>query len=164
MTQQEPEIPIDSNEAKNLFPVSGRLLALDLGTKKIGVAVSDESQSVTRGLKTIVRTSWKALLKEVVALLEEFDAVGLVIGLPLETDGSESPMSEEARRIARNFRLSLSIPVALHDERATSYAARGIMWQSGKDSETVRLKVDSEAAAIILDDFISFRNQLHLQD
>ena len=160
MTQHEPEKELDSIENKASFPASGRLVSLDLGTKKIGIAISDETQSVTRGLRTITRKSWKSLLDEVSSILREFDAVGLVIGLPLETDGTESPMSEEARRIARNFSLSLDIPVALHDERVSSYAARGAMWEMGRDNDAVRANVDSEAAAIILDDFISFRNQI----
>jgi len=164
MTQHEPKFNLDSPEHKVSFPTQGRLVALDLGTKKIGIAVSDESQTVTRGIKTITRGSWKSVLREIESVLLDFDAVGLVIGLPLETDGTESPMSEEARRIARNFNLSLAVPVALHDERVTSYAARGIMWESGKNSDDVRSNVDSEAAAIILDDFISFRNQLARED
>ena len=164
MTQHELEKQLDSIEIKASFPTSGRLVSLDLGAKKIGIAVSDETQSVTRGLRTIPRKSWKSLLDEVSSILREFDAVGLVIGLPLETDGTESPMSEDARRIARNFSLSIEIPVALHDERVSSYAARGTMWETGKDQETVRANVDSEAAAIILDDFISFRNQLRSSD
>jgi putative Holliday junction resolvase len=160
MTQHEPEKELDSVENKASFPISGRLVSLDLGTKKIGIAVSDETQAVTRGIRTLPRGSWKSVLEEVSSILRDFDAVGLVIGLPLETDGTESPMSEDARRIARNFSLSIEIPVALHDERVSSYAARGTMWETGKDQDTVRANVDSEAAAIILDDFISFRNQL----
>lgn len=164
MTQQEPTFALDSAEHKLTFPCEGRLLALDLGTKKIGIAVSDESQSVTRGVKTLTRGSWKSLLKEIQSVIIDFDAVGLVIGLPLETDGSESPMSEESRRIAKNFSLSLMIPVALHDERVTSYAARAVMWESGRNPEDVRRNVDNEAAAIILDDFISFRDQIARED
>ena len=76
-----------------LAPSSGRLLALDLGTKRIGVAVSDELQMTTRAVCIIERRSWKKVLKQIVSFLDEFDAVGLVLGLPYNTDGSESEMS-----------------------------------------------------------------------
>lgn len=141
-------------------PAKGRLVALDLGTKRIGVAVSDEFQLTTRALETIVRTGWKKLLLQIKEILADFDAVTLVLGLPLNTDGSESKMSQEARRLARNFSLSLKIPVVLQDERVTTYEARGRLWKQGIAGKELKTRVDSEAAAIILSDFIEFRNQL----
>lgn len=150
------------NEFTDVFsvPAKGRLLALDLGTKRIGVAVSDELQFTTRPLKTIERTGWKKLLLQIKELLAEFDAVTLVLGLPLNTDGSESEMSLEARRLARNFSLSLEIPVVLQDERVTSYEAKGRLWKQGITGKELRKRVDNEAAAIILSDFIELRNDL----
>ena len=146
----------------NVFraPQSGRLLALDLGTKRIGVAVSDKLQFTVRPVSVIERTGWKKVLKQIIALIEEFDAVGLVLGLPYNFDGSESEMSAEARRLARNFSLSLNIPVFLQDERVSSYAAKSYLWKSGVSEKEARKRVDSEAAAIILSDFITLRNQV----
>ena len=141
-----------------LAPSSGRLLALDLGTKRIGVAVSDELQMTTRAVCIIERRSWKKVLKQIVSFLDEFDAVGLVLGLPYNTDGSESEMSQEARHLARNFSLSLDVPVFLQDERVSSYAAKNYLWKSGLSEKEARKRVDSEAAAIILSDFIELRN------
>jgi len=140
-------------------PASGRLLALDLGTKRIGVAVSDELQFTVRPVSVIERKSWKKVLKETVRILEEFDAVGLVLGLPYNTDGSESEMSQEARRLARNFSLSVNVPVFLQDERLTSYEATSYLRRIGTDEKDIRKQVDSQAAAIILSDFIEFRNE-----
>ena len=141
-------------------PTSGRLLALDLGTKRIGVAVSDELQFTVRHVCVLERKSWKKVLKQVISFLEEFDAVGLVLGLPYNTDGSESEMSLEARRLARNFSLSLDVPVFLQDERLTTYTARGNMRELGFSEKEMRRRVDSEAAAIILSDFIEQRRFL----
>ncbi len=141
-------------------PPKGRLLALDLGTKRIGIAVSDELQITVRGLCVIERASWKKVLKQIIAYLEDFDAVGLVLGLPYNFDGSESEMSQEARRLARNFSLSLEIPVFLQDERVSSYEAKRRLWESGLSEKEARKKVDSEAAAIILSDFIELRNHI----
>ena len=145
-------------------PRSGRLLALDLGTKRIGVAVSDELQFTVRAHCVIERASWKKVLKQIVSLLEEFDAVALVLGLPYNTDGTESDMSREARRLARNFSLSLSVPVLLQDERLTSYDAKGYLWKTGLSEKEAREKVDSHAAAIILSDFIELRNQMEREN
>ncbi len=141
-------------------PKKGRIVALDLGTKWVGIAVCDELQITTRRVKTIRRAGWKKFLKEIIAYLEEFDAEALVLGLPYNFDGTESEMSAEARRLARNFSLSLDIPVYLQDERATTYEARSNLWKQGLDDKEVLKLVDSEAAAIILEDFIQLRNRL----
>jgi putative Holliday junction resolvase len=133
-------------------PTAGRILALDPGTKRIGVAISDEDRVVTTPLPRIDRTSWKKLLSEIKQLLQEFDAKALVIGLPLESDGNESEMSAEARNMARKFGLSLEIPVLLQDERVTSYEARRRLWAD--DVSDTKDLVDSEAAAVILADFL----------
>ncbi len=156
----------NNSEFTDVFraPQSGRLLALDLGTKRIGIAVSDELQFTVRPVCVIERKSWKKVLKQIIALIEEFDAVGLVLGLPFNFDGSESKMSVEARRLARNFSLSLIIPVILQDERVSSYAAKGYLWKSGASQKEARKRVDSEAAAIILSDFITLRNHMLEKD
>ncbi len=132
----------------------GRLIALDPGTKRIGIAVTDETQTIARPLPLIERKSWKKLLLDVKDILSEYDAKALVIGLPLNTDGSESEMSADARRLARNFSLSIEVPVFLQDERSTSYEAKGRLWEAGKSLKAARKLVDSEAAVIILTDFL----------
>lgn len=136
-------------------PREGRIIALDPGTKRIGVAVCDELQITVRPLLTLKRVGWKKLLLQIKAILAEYDARALVLGLPYNFDGSESKMSEEARRMARNFSLSLEIPVFLQDERATSYAARGELWKRGISGKEIKEKIDGEAAAYILSDFLS---------
>ena len=140
-------------------PRSGRLLALDLGMKHIGVAVSDELQFTVRPVCVLERKGWKKFLKQINAFLAEFDAVGLVLGLPYNSDGSESEMSLEARRLARNFSLSVDVPVFLHDERLTSYEAKGYLTKLGLSEKEIWDRVDSEAAAIILSDFLQLRNE-----
>ena len=141
------------------LPKTGRIIALDPGTKYIGVAVSDETQTIATPVRTIPRQSWKKTLSAVKDILAEFDAIGLCIGLPYNFDGSESEMSTDARRMARNFGLSLDVPVVLQDERVTSYEARGRLWKKGVDFKVTKFLVDSEAAAIILTDYLSAREQ-----
>ncbi len=139
-------------------PADGRIIAIDPGTKRCGIAVCDDLRATTRPLPVIDRTSWKKLLIAVKDIVSEYDAKALVMGLPLESDGSESKMSNEARRLARNFALSLAIPVILEDERVTSYEAKANLWSRGYSLKESRRLVDSEAAAIILSDFLDRLN------
>jgi putative Holliday junction resolvase len=76
------------------------------------------------------------------------------MGLPLESDGSDGAMTVEARNMAAKFALSLKIPIVLQDERATSYEAKGRLWAQGTSLAETRKMVDSQAAAIILSDFL----------
>src|SRR5215218_10247146 len=102
-----------SNRSNSSRKPSGRLLALDLGTKRVGVAVSDELRITVRPLPFLHRTNWKQLLVAVADLLQSFDARALVIGLPLNFDGTEGSAALEARRLARNFERSLKVSVYL---------------------------------------------------
>jgi putative Holliday junction resolvase len=108
-----------------------------------------------RPLPFLSRTSWKKLLAAVAELLQGYDAQALVIGLPLNLDGTESEAAAEARRLARNFQLSLQVPVHLQDERLTSREAEESLRAAGHTQAGLRERVDSEAAAIILRDFIT---------
>ena len=160
MQQKETTNPGEFTDSLSEFtnisrvPAAGRIVALDPGTKRVGVAVCDELRIACRALTVIERTSWKKLLTRVKNILEEFDAGALVIGLPYNFDGTESEMSAEARKMARNFALSLEVPVFLQDERATTYDARANLWGRGVGKKETRKLVDSEAAAIILEDFL----------
>jgi putative Holliday junction resolvase len=135
--------------------LTGRLLALDLGQKRVGLAISDELRLTVRPLEALRRTSWKQLLRAVAKTVKSFDARALVIGLPLNLDGTEGPAAKEARRIARNFELSLDVPVYLHDERLTSHEAQEELRAAGLSVDELQARVDSESAAIILRDFIA---------
>jgi putative Holliday junction resolvase len=133
----------------------GRLLAIDLGAKRVGIALSDEMRITARPLEVIERTSWKELLRQIAALIEEWSASGLVIGLPLSLDGTERSAADDARAIAEKFRRSLNVPVYLQDERLTTFAAESLM----KAERNNRTSVDSEAAAIILRDFMEIESR-----
>lgn len=134
-------------------PRTGRILAIDPGTKRVGIAVSDPGQLIATPVKTLDRSSWKKLLSDIKESVSEFDAVAVVVGLPLGFDGDEIPMTAKAVDIARKLSLSLKLSVFLQDERVSSYEARGRLWKAGR-SEDLRSAVDSEAASIILTDFL----------
>jgi putative Holliday junction resolvase len=134
-------------------PRKGRILAIDPGTKRVGLAVSDPDQLIATPLRTLERTSWKKLLSDIKETVSEFDAVAVVVGLPLDMDGEPTDMTDGAEIIVRNLSLSLAIPVFQQDERASSYEARGRLWQAGRTAD-LRSEVDAEAASVILSDFL----------
>jgi putative Holliday junction resolvase len=147
--------PNIADAIRNLEAVPpGRLFAVDLGAKRVGIAVSDELRITVTALACLERRSWKDLLKRVAAIIETYDARALIIGLPLNLDGTRGDAAHEAARIAENFRKSLSVPVFLQDERLTSVAAESGMRAQGLGHEEISRRIDSESAAIILRDFI----------
>ena len=144
-----------TDEAGRGVPARGRLLALDPGGRRVGVAVCDEMRISVRVLPAIQRSSWKKLVSAVARLAEEFGAAGLVVGLPLRLDGTEGDAALEARRLARNFARTLRLPVHLQDERLTSRAAEEVLRDARLSDAERAARIDSEAAATILRDFIS---------
>lgn len=146
---------ITADDTTRRIDAPGRLLALDLGLRRIGVAVSDEMRISVCALPAIKRSSWKKLVAQVAAMVKDLDATGLVVGLPLRLDGTEGDAAREARRLARNFQLTIRLPVHLQDERLTTRAADETL-RDAKVSDAERAaRVDGEAAAAILRDFIS---------
>ncbi len=132
----------------------GRVLAVDLGQKRVGVAVSDELQMTARAVSVITRTTTEKLQTEIKKLIADFAARALVIGLPLNFDGSESPGAIAARKFAEELSEILTVPVYLQDERLTSRAAEESLREQGYDWREIKKLVDKEAAAIILRDFL----------
>src|SRR6185312_14805810 len=102
---------------------TGPILALDLGEKLVGAAISDERLVTTKRLPPLKRSNWKKLLQDLRHLVEGFDAQTIVVGLPLRLDGTEGDAAKNARRVARNLARSIALPVFLQDERLTSFEA-----------------------------------------
>jgi putative Holliday junction resolvase len=135
-------------------PPRAPIVALDLGEKRVGVAVSDAlSISITR-LKALPRSNWKQMLRAVDDVVRRFDAQTVVIGLPLRLIGSAGDAALVAQSLATKFAQSLSVPVYLLDERLSSVEAETNLRAEGHSLEQMSSLVDSEAAAIILRDFL----------
>lgn len=132
----------------------GRLLALDIGSKRVGVAVSDELRLTARPLPALKRTPWKRLVKDLAELCTEFDVRGLVLGLPLRLDGSVGDAALEVRRVGHNLRLSLKLPIIFQDERLTSKTAEASLRDEGVQRSEAAARIDSESAAIFLRDYL----------
>lgn len=133
----------------------GRVLALDWGAKRVGIAVSDELRLTARALPPLRRASWKQILKELSGLLTEFDVKKVVFGLPLRLDGTEGDAARDARRVSENLSLSLRVSVSLQDERLTSVEAERALRADGLDESEVARRLDSEAARLILLDYLA---------
>jgi len=134
---------------------AGPVLALDLGRKHVGVAISDALLISITKLDPLRRSNWKRLLRDVLDLAERLDAKTLVIGFPLSLNGAKGTAALHAQRAAENFARSLKLPVYLQDERLTSVEAEEQLRTAGSRTREIRALVDGQAAAIILRDFIA---------
>ena len=132
------------------FGASGTLLGLDLGKKTIGVASCDPERKVATPVETIRRTSFVSDAARLNTLASERAAVGLVLGLPLNMDGSEGPATQSVRAFARNLLRMLDLPLAFWDERLSTAAVEreliGLDVSRAKRAE----RIDASAAAFIL--------------
>jgi putative holliday junction resolvase len=137
----------------------GPILALDLGEKLVGAAISDERLVTTKRLPPLKRSNWKKLLQDVRHLVEHFDARIIVVGLPLRLDGTDGDAAKNARRVAANLAKSIDLPIYLQDERLTSLEAMENLKAEGFKPDEVPGLVDSEAAAVILRDFFNTRQE-----
>ena len=130
------------------------VIAIDLGEKRVGIAVSDALLiSITR-LDALPRTNWKQLLRDVDNLIQRFDAQTVVIGLPLMLNGSSGDSALVVHQLAQKFAQSLNVPVYLQDERLSSVEAEQNLRAEGYKPDRISALVDSEAAAVILRDFL----------
>jgi putative holliday junction resolvase len=133
------------------LPTTGKLLGLDLGTKTIGVAISDGMRYSATPLETIARTKFTADATRIIELIAENAAVGIILGLPLNMDGSEGPRAQSTRAFARNLSQKLSIPIAFWDERLSTSAVNRMMIDEANMRRDKRAEVvDKLAASYIL--------------
>ena len=137
-------------EAAEQLPARGSLIGLDLGTKTIGVAASDPDRKLATGVETIARTKFAADAARVLALAAERKAIGFVLGLPVNMDGSEGPRAQSTRAFARNFAKLTELPIALWDERlSTAAVERGLIEADMRRNKRKEV-IDQHAAAYIL--------------
>ena len=139
--------------------MQGRVLAIDMGSKRVGLAVSDELRLTVRALPALPRTPWKRLLSSLAELCEQFDVRSIVLGLPLRLDGTEGDAAQEVKRLGHNLQLSLKLPLYFQDERLTSKDAENSLRERGFQDVEISRRIDSEAASIILSDFLELQKK-----
>jgi putative pre-16S rRNA nuclease len=128
----------------------GSLIGLDLGTKTIGVAVSDPDRKLATGVTTITRTNFTADAERLLALTAERAAVGFVLGLPINMDGREGPRAQSTRAFARNLAKLTDLPIALWDERLSTAAVERELIAADVSRAKRAAVIDQHAAAFIL--------------
>ena len=136
-------------DAASLWPDRGALVGLDLGTKTIGVAASDPDRRLATGVETIRRKTFSADAERLLAMARERNAVGFVLGLPINMDGSEGPRAQSTRAFARNFAQKTELPIALWDERLSTAAVERELISMDM-SRARRAEVIDEHAAIFI--------------
>jgi len=140
----------DIHEFLAALPRHGALAGLDLGTKTIGVAVSDLMRSIGTPLSTIKRTKFTQDAEALVEILKARQIVGLVLGLPRNMDGSEGPRCQSTRAFARNFTKILPLPLIFWDERLSTVAAERALLEADTSRKRRAEVVDHVAAGYIL--------------
>ncbi len=132
------------------LPPRGALMGLDLGTKTIGVAVSDAMRSVATPLQTVKRTKFGKDAAALEGLIADRAVAGLVLGLPLNMDGSEGPRAQSTRAFARNFTQRLDLPLTFWDERLSTVAAERALLEADTSRRRRAEVIDHVAASYIL--------------
>ena len=135
-----------------------RLIGLDLGSKRIGVSICDEKQLIATPLKTIIKNSQKELIKKLKEIIDENDIKGIIIGNPLNMDGSFGRSAQSVKDSAQNIEKNINIPICLWDERLSTVGAFNLSSQLDINVSKREKKIDENAAAFILQGAIDFLN------
>ena len=135
-----------------------RLIGLDLGSKKIGVSICDEKHSIATPFKTIVKSSADKLIDELKLIIKENDIKGIIIGNPINMDGTTGPSSQSVRDIAKNISKNIDISICLWDERLSTVGAFNISSQLDINVSKRLKNIDQNAAAFILQGALDYIN------
>lgn len=132
-----------------------RIIALDYGDAKTGVAVSDLTRSIAGDQFTLTERNADALARRITELARQRGATELVLGLPRNMDGTEGPRAEKTRVFAAKLEQTSNLPVHLWDERLTSRGARLLLHEAGRHGRHNQSREDAAAAALILEGYLS---------
>ena len=135
-----------------------RLIGLDLGSKRIGVSICDEKQLIATPFKTIKRSTLKELVDELKKIIQENNIKGIVVGNPLNMDGSSGSSAQSVKDTSVNIEKSINLPICLWDERLSTVGAFNLSSQLDVNVSKREKKIDENAAAFILQGAIDFLN------
>lgn len=145
-------------EARDLLealPKGRRVMAFDVGTKRIGLAIADPGLTIVSPIAALLRTRWATDSGKLAELIGYWSVGGLVVGLALNMDGSEGPSAQRCRAFARSLLAVADLPLAFWDERLSSHGAEDAMIEAGAKPAARRAAIDSAAAALILRDMLA---------
>ena len=135
-----------------------RLIGLDLGSKRIGVSICDEKQLIATPLKTITRNTLNELISELKVIIDENNIKGIIIGNPLNMDGSSGRSAQSVKDTSQKIEENINIPICLWDERLSTVGAFNLSSQLDINVSKREKKIDENAAAFILQGAIDFLN------
>ena len=149
---------ITIEEFKKKQAVRSRLIGIDLGTKRIGIAICDENQKIATPFKTLNKNKLEDLIFELKSIIQENDVKGIIIGNPLNMDGSFGKSSQSAKDISENISKNINLPLCMWDERLSTIGAFNLTSQLDVNVNKREKKIDQNAAAFILQGAIDFLN------
>ena len=147
---------LDIEEFEKKIDKKSRLLGIDPGKKRIGIAICDENKIIATPYTTIIKNSFSELLIQVNKIIKENDIKGIVIGNPINLDGSNSQSSQSAKDLAINLSKNISIPIAMWDERLSSRGAFNLSNVLNTNTSKKISKLDENSAAFILQGALDF--------
>jgi putative holliday junction resolvase len=143
---------------------SSRVLAIDMGEKRVGVAISDPLGTSIRQLEHIEASGKKELIERIILLVNEYKPRVVVVGVPVNMDGTIGPMAQKAKKFAAELGKSLEVPVSIVDERLTSREAEHILISADMSRKKRKNVIDGMAAALILEKFLGEEKLRNLQE
>ena len=149
---------ITIEEFKKKHSTKIRIIGLDLGTKRIGVSICDENQSIATPFKTLIKKDGKQFIDEIKEIVDENDVKAIIIGNPINMDGSQGKSSQSVKDIANNIYKSINLPICLWDERLSTVGAFNLSSQLDINVSKREKDIDKNAAAFILQGAIDYLN------
>ena len=149
---------ITIEEFKKKHSTKIRIIGLDLGTKRIGVSICDENQSIATPFKTLLKKDTKQLIEQIKEIVDENDVKAIIIGNPINMDGSQGKSSQSVKDIANNISKYINLPICLWDERLSTAGAFNISSQLDINVSKRKKDIDKNAAAFILQGAIDYLN------
>ena len=149
---------ITIEEFKKIHLNKIRLIGLDLGSKRIGVSICDENQSIATPFKTLFKKNLKKIINEIKEIVDENDIKGIIIGNPINMDGSLGRSSQSVKDVANNISKSINVPICLWDERLSTVGAFNISSQLDINVSKKEKDIDKNAAAFILQGALDYLN------
>lgn len=131
-----------------------RVLGVDFGDKRTGLAISDEGRFIATGICTVTAEGMKKLAIKISETIKDYDISQIVMGLPINMDGSESKRADKTQRFAKLLEETLNVPVILQDERLTTVEAYEIMNLTGSAKKSKKKNIDTLSAEIILQEYL----------
>ena len=150
---------LDIEDFRKKIKEKSRLMGIDPGKARVGISLCDENRKIATPYKTLEKKDFASFLKQLVAIINENNIEGVVIGNPINMDGSAGPSSQSAKDLSINLSKNISVPITLWDERLSSQGSFNIMKDLDINSSSKRETLDRNAAAFILQGFLDFLNK-----